>query len=52
MVTSGKRGTSCEAHDVVAVPQGVFIVPVRWVFAYKFDDQGLVTKFKAPVRER
>lgn len=33
--------------DIVPTPKGIFIVPVRWVFTYKFDDAGYVTKFKA-----
>ena len=33
--------------EVVSIPKGIFVVPVKWVFSYKFDDNGYVEKFKA-----
>lgn len=33
--------------DIVEVPQDIFIVPTKWVFSYKFDDNGYVVRYKA-----
>jgi hypothetical protein len=31
----------------VTIPKGHFVIPTMWVFTYKFDKDGYVTKFKA-----
>ena len=33
--------------DIVEAPQGISIVPTKWVFTYKFDDNGYVLRYKA-----
>jgi hypothetical protein len=33
--------------ETVRIPKRKLVIPVRWVFAYKFDAEGHVTKFKA-----
>ncbi|KAL1973313.1 hypothetical protein VTN31DRAFT_5948 [Thermomyces dupontii] len=38
-----ERGT----YKVVSIPYGKQIVPLMWVFNYKFDDDGYLIKFKA-----
>ncbi len=39
----GDRGTWIP----VPQPKGAFVIPLKWVYTYKFDADGLVTKFKA-----
>lgn len=36
-----------ETWEVVQIPKGIFITPVRWVFTYKFDEKGYLVKHKA-----
>ena len=36
-----------ETFEIVDMPYGHFILPVMWVFEYKFDDDGYLLKFKS-----
>ncbi|KAL1954936.1 hypothetical protein VTO42DRAFT_436 [Malbranchea cinnamomea] len=38
-----ERGT----YKIVPIPYGKQVIPLMWVFAYKFDDKGFLLKFKA-----
>ena len=41
----GKKGT----YEKVSRPKGVKILPLRWVFTYKFDSDGYLIKCKARI---
>jgi hypothetical protein len=36
-----------ETFEIVDMPYGHFILPLMWVFEYKFDDDGYLLKFKS-----
>ncbi|KAL1952452.1 hypothetical protein VTO42DRAFT_5382 [Malbranchea cinnamomea] len=37
----------CRTYKIVPIPYGKQIIPLMWVFTYKFDDKGFLLKFKA-----
>jgi hypothetical protein len=38
---------NCEIFVKVDIPTGKQVIPVKWVFSYKFDSEGYLKKFKA-----
>jgi hypothetical protein len=36
-----------DTFETIPIPKGVSIIPVTWVFKYKVDEDGYLTKFKA-----
>ncbi|KAM4057712.1 reverse transcriptase (RNA-dependent DNA polymerase) [Hirsutella rhossiliensis] len=43
------RGTWKTILKAVIKQKGHFLIPLRWVFAYKTDEQGYITRFKARI---
>jgi transposase InsO family protein len=50
----GAEGEEYEAHEengtwivVVSLPAGVYALPTKWVYKYKFDEYGKLIRFKA-----